>query len=193
MDIKSRLALVGSAIFLVMPVTYASAAESGFYLGGSVGSAAVEANIDDGGVVLPQPPPVFDEDDFGWKVFAGYNFALGEVFTLGLEGGYTDLGKPSADIVLIPISVDPTALNLWGTAGFDIGPVGVYAKYGVVSWDVEAVIDDIRVSDDGSDPAYGVGLRFNLGSVEIRGEYEIYDISDVEDVTMLSVGLAYRF
>jgi hypothetical protein len=36
-------------------------------------------------------------------------------------------------------------------------------------------------------------LRFNLGSVEIRGEYEIYDISDVEDVTMLSVGLAYRF
>lgn len=193
MNIRSRLALIGSAIFLVMPVTYANAAESGFYLGGSIGSAAVEANIDDGGVVLPPPPPVFDEDDFGWKVFAGYNFALGEVFTLGLEGGFTDLGKPAADIAAIPISIDPTALNLWGTAGVDIGPINIYGKYGVVSWDVDAIIDDIRVSDDGSDPAYGVGLRFNLGSVEIRGEYEIYDISDVEDVTMLSVGLAYRF
>ena len=193
MNIKTRLALFSSAIFLVVPATYANAAESGFYLGGSIGTAAVEANIDDGGVVLPQPPPVFDEDDFGWKVFGGYNFALGEVFTLGLEGGYTDLGKPSAEILTVPISVDPTALTFYGTAGFDIGPVGVFAKYGMVNWDVEAVIDDIRVSDDGSDPAYGVGLRFNLGSVEIRGEYEIYDISDVEDVTMLSVGLAYRF
>jgi outer membrane immunogenic protein len=192
MKSKIQLALIGSAVILVMPFTYASAAESGFYLGGSIGSAAVEANID-GGVGLPDPAPVFDEDDFGWKVFAGYNFALAEVFTLGLEGGYTDLGKPSADVLSIPVSVNPTALNMYGTVGFDIGPVGVFAKYGVVNWDVEAVIDDIRVSDDGSDPAYGIGLRFNLGSVEIRGEYEIFDVSDVEDVTMLSVGLAYRF
>jgi len=193
MKSQFRLALIGSAIFLVVPTSYANAAESGFYLGGSVGSAAVEANINDGGVVLPQPPPVFDEDDLGWKAFAGYNFALGDVFSLGIEGGYTDLGQPTADFQGVSVSVDPTALNLWGTAGFDIGPIGIFAKYGVVSWDVEAAIDDMRVSDDGSDPAYGVGLRFNLGSLEIRGEYEIYDISDVEDVTMLSVGLAYRF
>lgn len=192
MKSKIQLALLGSAILLVMPVSYANAAESGFYLGGSIGSAAVEADID-GAIGLPQPPPVFDEDDFGWKVFAGYNFALGEVFMLGLEGGYTDLGKPSADILNTPISVSPTAMNLYGTAGFDLGPINLFAKYGVVNWDVEAFIDDIRVSDDGSDPAYGVGLRFNLGSVEIRGEYEIFDISDAEDVTMLSVGLAYRF
>lgn len=193
MQFKNQLALLGSVIFLVMPMTYANAADSGFYVGGSIGSAAVEANIDDGGIVLPQPPPVFDEDDFGWKAFAGYDFALGEVFSLGLEGGYTDLGKPSTDIVGIPISVDPTALNFYGTAGLDFGPIGVFAKYGVVKWDVDAAIAGIGVSDDGSDPAYGVGLRFNLGSVEIRGEYEIFDISDAEDVTMLSVGLAYRF
>lgn len=193
MTFNIRLALLGSAILLVLPVTYATAAESGFYLGGSIGSAAVEANVDDGGIVLPDPPPVFDEDDFGWKVFAGYNFALGEVFALGLEGGYTDLGKPSGDVLSIPISVAPTALNLYGTAGVDLGPINLFAKYGVVNWDVDAVIDGIGFSDDGSDPAYGVGLRFNLGSLEIRGEYEIFDVSDVEDVTMLSVGLAYRF
>jgi hypothetical protein len=38
-----------------------------------------------------------------------------------------------------------------------------------------------------------VGLRFNLGSFEIRGEYEIFDISDAEDVTLLSAGIVVRF
>jgi hypothetical protein len=38
-----------------------------------------------------------------------------------------------------------------------------------------------------------VGVRFNLGSVEIRGEYEVIDISDAEDVTLLSAGLVVRF
>ena len=29
--------------------------------------------------------------------------------------------------------------------------------------------------------------------VELRAEYEIFDISDVEDVTLLSLGFVYRF
>jgi len=38
-----------------------------------------------------------------------------------------------------------------------------------------------------------VGVKFSLASVEIRGEYEIYDIEDSDDVAMLSVGLVWRF
>ena len=45
----------------------------------------------------------------------------------------------------------------------------------------------------GSDPAYGVGLRFTLGSIEIRGEYEVFDIEDADDVYMASAGLVWRF
>ena len=37
MTFNIRLALLGSAILLVLPVSYAKAVESGFYLGGSVG------------------------------------------------------------------------------------------------------------------------------------------------------------
>ena len=91
------------------------------------------------------------------------------------------------------MSLDPTGLTLYGTAGVDIGPVGLFAKYGFVDWEVEGSIGGIDFDDDGNDPAYGVGVRFNLGSVEIRGEYEIFDISDVEDVTMLSAGFVLRF
>jgi outer membrane immunogenic protein len=116
-----------------------------------------------------------------------------DTFSLGIEGGYVDLGSPSADVLTVPISLDPTGLNLYGTAGVDIGPVGLFAKYGFVDWEVDGSIGGIDFDDDGNDPAYGVGVRFNLGSIEIRGEYEIFDISDAEDVTLLSAGIVVRF
>ena len=192
MTIQTRIALVAGAALFTLTAINADAAESGFFMGGSIGTAAVEANVNDG-ISLPDPAPVFDEDDFGWKFLAGYDFALSDAFSLGVEGGYVDLGNPSADVLTVPVSLDPTGLTLYGTAGVDIGPVGLFAKYGFVDWEVEGSIGGIAFDDDGNDPAYGVGVRFNLGSVEIRGEYEIFDISDVEDVTMLSAGFVLRF
>jgi outer membrane immunogenic protein len=192
MTIQTRIALLAGAALFTLTSINADAAESGFFMGGSLGTAAVEANVNDG-IVLPDPAPVFDENDFGWKFLAGYEFALSDAFSLGVEGGYVDLGKPSADVLTIPVSLDPNGLTLYGTAGVDIGPVGLFAKYGFVDWKVEGSIGGIDFDDDGNDPAYGVGVRFNLGSVEIRGEYEIFDISDVEDVTMLSAGFVLRF
>ena len=193
MELSTRTALACSALILLFTAIDARSAESGFYVGGSLGSAAVEANVDDSGIVLPDPPPVFDEDDFGWKIFAGYSIALGDAFSLGLEGGYNDLGEPSASIADVPVSIDPTAWTVFGTAGIDVGPIGIFGKYGLIDWDVDAFVDDIPFSDDGSDPAYGVGIRANLGNLELRGEYEIFDVSDVEDVTLLSLGFVYRF
>jgi opacity protein-like surface antigen len=192
MTIQTRLAPLAGAALLTFAAINADAAESGFFMGGSIGTAAVEANVNDG-IALPDPAPVFDENDFGWKFLAGYDFALSEAFSLGIEGGYVDLGSPSADVLTVPISLDPTGLTLYGTAGVDIGPVGLFAKYGFVDWEVEGSIGGIDFDDDGNDPAYGVGVRFTLGSVEIRGEYEIFDISDVEDVTLLSAGIVVRF
>ena len=186
-----RALLAGAALFTLTAIN-ADAAESGFFMGGSVGTAAVEANVNDG-IVLPDPAPIFDDDDFGWKFLAGYDFALSEAFSLGIEGGYVDLGSPSADVVTVPVRLDPTGLNLYGTAGVDIGPVGLFAKYGFVDWEVEGSIGGIDFDAAGTNPASGIGLRFNLGSVEIRGEYEIFDISDAEDVTLLSAGIVVRF
>jgi opacity protein-like surface antigen len=192
MTIQTRIALLAGAAIFTLSSINADAAESGFFMGGSVGTAAVEANVNDG-IVLPDPAPIFDENDFGWKFLAGYDFALSEAFSLGIEGGYVDLGSPSADVLTVPISLDPTGFNLYGTAGVDIGPVGLFGKYGFVDWEVDGNIGGIEFRDDGNDPAYGVGVRFNLGSIEIRGEYEIFDISDAEDVTLLSAGIVVRF
>jgi opacity protein-like surface antigen len=189
MDFQNRLVLLASAFLLASPFAAASAGESGFYLGGSVGNTGIEAEIDDG-INLPE---TFDEDDFSWKLFGGYNFALGDVVTLGIEGAYVDLGGPSTEILDIPVGLEASSFNVLGTLGFDIGPVGIFGKAGYASWDVEAFLDDIRIDDDGSDPVYGAGLRLMLGTVELRAEYELYDISDVEDLSMASVGIAFRF
>ena len=52
-----------------------------------------------------------------------------------------------------------------------------------------------KVSDDGTDYGFGLGAGFNFGNVQIRGEYELYDTSnvDVSMLSMLSLGVVYQF
>ena len=182
-----KLLLCGALI--AAPLSFAQAAESGGYFGGSIGTAAIDAYLDDGSI---PDAPTFDEEDTAWKAFLGYNFGITPIFDLGIEGGYVNLGNPSGDVAGIPVEVELTGFNLFGVIGFDIGPVGVFGKVGYLYWDAEALIDDISGSLDGSDLGYGAGLRFSVGSIEIRGEYELFDIEDAEDVSMWSLGLAYH-
>ena len=191
MKTSTFLALIGSAMLLVVPFNSANAVQDGWFIGGSIGNAQVEANVDPGN--LPTPPPTFDENDFGWKVYGGHNWVLAKTFGFGIEGGYVNLGSPSTTILDTSLKLEPTALDIFATLGFDIGPVGIFGKVGYAWWDVDVNIDDQSVSDDGDDPVYGIGARFNLWSLEIRGEYEIFDISDVEDATLWSVGVVWRF
>ena len=178
-----------AAALLVSFIVFAPAeSEAGGYIGGSIGQSYIA--LDTGTVAVPAN---FDEEDFGWKLMAGYNFDFA-VITLGVEADYVDFGAPSGDVLGSQIEVDANGFVGFGTAGFDLGPVGVFAKLGVISWDASFSVDGFDAgSDDGTDPAYGVGVKFGLGSLEIRGEYEIYDIEDSDDVAMLSVGLVWRF
>lgn len=184
-----RVFLIGAcAVAGLAPL--AANADSGFYAGGSVGSATISAEVpdEDLGEVFE-----FDENDFAWKAFAGYRFDL-PVIDFGIEGGYVDLGEPSGELAGIPVSLGVTGWDIFGLASIDLGPVGVFAKAGLITWDAEAFIDGFQGDvDDGSDPAYGIGLKFNLGSLEIRGEYEYFDLESADDVYMLSAGLVFHF
>lgn len=187
---EKRQASGAGAILLVAALLLMSAesrADSGFYVGGSVGSAGVEIDAGD-----PVNPVIFDEDDFAWKAFGGYNFDLA-LLNLAVEGGYVDLGGPSADIGGTLFAVDADGLDLFGLIGVDLGPIGIFAKAGVISWDAKASVDGVGTSDDGTDPAYGVGAKFGFGSFAIRVEYELFDIEDTENVGMISAGLVWTF
>ena len=49
------------------------------------------------------------------------------------------------------------------------------------------------VHDDGTDLTYGVGAQFRVWSLSIRGEYEVFDISDADTVDMFSIGVTWTF
>ena len=178
------LALVLMAMGLV-PLT--AAADSGFYIGGAVGGATIESDVS-----IPEIPDGLDEDDTGFKVFAGYNFDL-PVVDLGIEAGYVDFGKPEINTNFGNFELDPTGFNVWGIASIGAGPIDLYGKLGYLFWDLEASALGLSESiADGSDIGYGAGLAFGLGSVKIRAEYEVYDL-DEADLSMLSLGILYQF
>lgn len=80
---KNTLFAVALAAGLAaLPVASHAAEKGGFFVNGNVG----QANVDRG---------VYDDDDTGYGVNAGYRWALSPNVAIGVEGGYTDLGKYS--------------------------------------------------------------------------------------------------
>jgi hypothetical protein len=169
---KTKIASICLAsAFLCIPAASIAGADSGFYIGGGVGSAGVE---EDG----------FDESDTAYKVFGGYNIGFIPLVDFAVEASYVDFGSPANS----NLNVDISGINAFGLAGLSFGPFGIFAKAGAIKWD----IDTNNSSDSGTDPAYGVGARFALGSFAVRAEYELYDLDGV-DVNMVSVSGVYTF
>lgn len=151
--------------------------ESGLYIGGSVGSTEIsEEGLDD--------------TANGYKIFAGYNFGMVPVVNLAAEVNYIDFGSFDGDGD--STSLDADAWTLSALLGFDLGPVGIFAKAGYFAWDADLDSDFGSASEDGTDPAYGVGAKFQLGSFALRAEYEIYDLDGV-DIDFYSIGASYTF
>ena len=88
---------------------------------------------------------------------------------MGVEGGYVDFGNPSTKFGIDNnvLAIDADGWNLWGVGGL--------------------------ASESGSDFGYGLGARVSFGKLAVRGEWEVYDIEDTDDISMFSVGLAWRF
>lgn len=164
-----RLALV-----LLLSLAAATASYAGpFYVGASYGNASVEVD---------EPTLDFDADDPGWKVFAGFRFLR----FLGVEASYFDLGTPSDG----GVTFETTGWSGFGVGVLPLGPVGLFAKAGVVATDSD--ITGVG-NDDSTDPAYGVGVEVDVWKITIRGEYEMFDIEDTDSVYLLSVGAAWKF
>ncbi len=78
-----------------------------------------------------------------------------------------------------------------------LGIADIFAKVGVIAWDasISGQIDDVteRQSEDGTDPAYGIGIQFRIKSFAIRAEFEYFDIEGAKYVYMYSLGGSYTF
>jgi opacity protein-like surface antigen len=164
--------------------------ESGLYIGGSVGQATIKAK--------DQSPDGddfdFSEEDAGYKIFLGYNFGVLPLIDLAIEGSYVDFGRPSGTLSDgTRIEYELVGWDVFGLAGLTFGPLSVFGKMGLISWDSDFDIDNFTGSDSGSDPAYGLGAKIIFGSLALRAEYEYFDMSEFNDVYLASVGLSLMF
>lgn len=158
----------------------ASAKDEGFYLGASAGVASVEVEESD---------VEFDESDFAWKVFGGYQFNG----LFAVEGGYVDFGNPDKDYgdLIGNVDVDVTGFDLFGVVGLPLGPVRAFGKLGGVFWDADVNTDFGSGSDDGTELAAGVGLEFEIFGLGLRGEVEYFDVED--GIYLYTVGATFTF
>ncbi|MEL7449916.1 MAG: outer membrane beta-barrel protein [Pseudomonadota bacterium] len=186
---NSRLATSSLAALLALAASGTAVADSAFYVGVGAGGATLDADIGDVGI--PDLPDSIDEDDTAVKVFVGYDFDL-PVIDLGIEAGYVDFGEPDIDVLGNELTLDTSGFNAWGIASIDVLLVDVYAKLGFIAWEVDVSLLDEGIKEDGTDIGYGLGAAFELGPLEVRGEFEVYDLDDA-DLSMLSLGLLYRF
>jgi len=172
------MAVAGALASLVLTSTAWSNPNA--YLGASAGQAQIEEDFG-GGVDL-------DEEQNFYKVFGGARLGL-----FGIEAGYVDFGTAETEVLGADVELDLTALQLYGTVNADLGPAGLFAKAGVVNWQADADVDGTALDDDGTDPAYGVGARFDLtDNFALRAEYEVFDV-DIDNLSLWSAGVEFSF
>ena len=172
-------ALAASFSLLSLP---ALSADNGIYLGASVGQSGVQYDENFEGENFS-----FDASATGFKAIAGWRF----IDWLAVEANYVDLGSGDDNV----LETDVNGVSLSAVGFVPVGPVDLFARVGAVNWnaDLEAPSLGLSASDDGTDLTYGVGAQFRVWSLSIRGEYEVFDISDADTVDMFSIGVTWTF
>ena len=177
-----RKAIVLAAALFALPVLPAVAADNGFYLGASVGQANLKIDDLTNGTLENDD---FDADDMAFKLIAG----IRPLDWLGVEAAYVNFGEPEDTVLGTKLKADGDGISAFAVGFLATGPVDLFAKVGLISWDSKI---SGSFDDDGTDLAYGAGAQFRVLGLSIRAEYEKFDISDV-DLDMISVGVTYTF
>lgn len=187
-----------------------SAEEKGFFVGGSIGYTSVDtvdestlnSTLATAGITATSD---VDDNDLGWKLFAGYNF--NQYF--GVELGYVDLGEAEADVTItaptaVTANIDAEAdgFTFAGIARYPVNEkFDVFGKVGAFVWDVEgtasvtsgATTAALNAEDDGTDIMFGFGAEYEIrNNIGVRIEWERYEV-DSEDADLFSLGLEYDF
>ena len=196
MNVKlaTALTVLGAAAMAPAAFSQEQTETRGFYLGGGVGQ--FNAGIDD----VDQIDNTVDrwsEDDTAYKFFAGYRLNR----FLGFEVAYVNLGEPSGNTVPgfnVDSSVDGFAPYVVGT--LPLGPYfEAYGRLGYYFYDATTGVTDtldnrVEFDEESQDLVWGAGIGANLGEkVNLRFEYERFDLKGLDDADALWLTAAWRF
>jgi OOP family OmpA-OmpF porin len=162
--------------------------DSGLYAGLGAGQVNVELDDVDTANGIQS---AFDGDDAVFKVFAGWRFTP----FLGIEVDYVDLGGPEDTIANSKVEANIAGIAPYLVATIPLGAFEVFAKIGYYFYDVEIAGQTVVTLDEsGEDFAYGLGGGVTLfDHLHARLEYEIIDVSAVDDANVVWLSAAWRF
>jgi OmpA-OmpF porin, OOP family len=177
-----RVGLSALAAFGLIAATAAHAdVQPGFYAGVGLGQSTIDVGLS-------------DDSDTSFKVFGGYSF--NENFAAELA--YIDGGSVAERQGPTSVEVEATGLSAVAVGRLPVTDMfSVYAKAGIASYDVELQFSDPflgngSVKDSDEDLIYGIGAAFGFGQFELRGEYEMVDVSN-GDFDLLTLSGLFRF
>jgi OOP family OmpA-OmpF porin/outer membrane immunogenic protein len=171
----------------------ANGTNGGFFVNGNVG----RSNLDKG---------VYNDDDTGYGANIGYRWALNPNVALGIEGGYTDLGKFDPRSSVDGLGIGRASVKGW-TAGvnghFNITPQWYLSgRAGLFRADIKGGYLDATGTavniDDTSDKYYaGAGFGYDFSnnfSVGLNYDYYKANTAGLKlDPNLVSVSAEVRF
>jgi hypothetical protein len=190
-----RQGAIGASLAAALALTAATAFAQvddnnnveGFYLGAAIGdfNSSLDGPDDADDVDLD-----FDDQDAN-RIFAGWRFNRFAAFQLD----YTDFGESNAGPSAIGIRAQSDGLTPSIVGTLPLGPVELFAKAGIMFYNVEVDNNGRRLIDDsGNDPVYGVGIGFTVAErLNLRAEYERVDIEQFNDADAVWLSANWRF
>jgi OmpA-OmpF porin, OOP family len=159
--------LLGAAAMLAIPtvgMAQARSANTGWYAGLHIG----QSDFDEA-----------DETDTALRILGGYQIDK----TWAAELAYTNLFDKDG--------IEATAIELVGVGSWPVADrFSVYGKLGFYRGEVEV---QGAGSEDNTDLTYGIGLRYDFApNMAARVEWQNY-AGDDSDVSVLSVGIVFKF
>ncbi len=194
--------MAGTGLISSNAAAQADPSAAGLYIGGSFGEAHLsDACSGASGIVTN-----CDNNDSGWKAFAGYQFNpwfsleaalvdFGEIkFTAQQGGNSVTSTNESQGITFHAVGQIPIPFS-----GASANRFSILGKLGTIWWDAESNSNAGSQSDDDFDLSYGVGLQFTLSErFLIRAEWERFNNVGIanagrSDVDLWTAGLAFKF
>jgi OmpA-OmpF porin, OOP family len=177
---KALLAVIlpASMLALSAPASAQGQSDVGWYIGGSIGQTSYDIAGVPAGVSV-------DDSDTGFKLFGGFQLTR----HWGAEASYIDFGTATVSGALSG-EVGVEAFTFAGTGTLPLGEnFALLGKLGFAMWDASGS----GGSTDGTDLYFGIGARYSLNrNLGIVVDYEIVD-ADPDSVSMLSIGVRYKF
>src|SRR5262245_44312632 len=183
--------IIGAAFLLLSGAALAQDRDNtqGLYIGGGFGDfSATINNIDDVNDAISD----FDESEGSSKYFVGYRFNK----FLSIQGDLYDLGDSSTTLRGQPLLANTDVYGASVVGTLPIGFIELFARAGLVFYDVEVTTPNIsdRIDQSDNDLVYSAGVGFTfVHRVNLQLEYELFDINAFDDSDAWWVNVSWRF